>query len=842
MVGARLFPVSRLEAGAAMTLVFMTVIGLPVMGMGFISQLYPIPVFLCSILLNAAVALAAWRLRPFPAIPLAPVGRLSHLERIILILLGVCVIVPIALSLLTFIPSALTYPVGQIDVSYVYLPNVLNFIQRGTVWDFNAIFSYFPFGYELSLSWSMLFLRNFALLGVLQCIPYIGFVAFALLNLMLVLRDKGGKVRQFTLLVCLILLLNMYTTRALYLEIFKSDILGGLGFLGGIFYLLRFWSVPGAGQRRDERHLILVGLCGGLMLSAKLTNVYFLVVLAAAHVLMLLVGDRTTIPILLRRSLRHAVFAGIPFIVVAGPWLIRTLTRLDLYRSDSATVTANQTRLIDLFAKPAFVSAIPVWLPTGCVFVIGAALLAVATFAGTRSRGVIVAGWVGVGLLLFGYYKLYVTQGFFDYLSLQTGPFYVAVVTLIVLVITALVARRQADWVFIMLGLFGCAATVILAIAPYGAGVRPSEPPELAWRIRLQYRYSPALLPLLIIALCALGARLLPKRLSAPGGAYLENSRERGASARWLAVFGIVISAFLIGAQNPAPDRLPDFYENHTSLYTPPANLEATSFFSWINHNVQGEVIYALNIPPGTLYGAGLANRVLYTSSGYSGTDGQQRYRFDDLVPYIEQERIGYIAISFVWNDVIHGALGPTPQVKAELAKLRERYSPIYDDGQYVVLATPFARYVPVDQINYSFETLSASDLFTVGWLPPEDVSGHTVRWTSRTQALIVISVVPERTYQIQFRVVGWAEPGLQNTLRLSVNGKDIALTRSAGTESAESVLYSGIIPAYALSKDGTSLTTLVLSTDRVVATRLVNDIPDPRGIALDRLKIIPAP
>jgi len=124
------------------------------------------------------------------------------------------------------------------------------------------------------------------------------------------------------------------------------------------------------------------------------------------------------------------------------------------------------------------------------------------------------------------------------------------------------------------------------------------------------------------------------------------------------------------------------------------------------------------------------------------------------------------------------------------------------------------------------------------GWRGYEpDGKGGTFRWSVTLTPTVSINLASEADLALEFRIVGWLDPSVVDSLTLSVNGSEIPLTyepiRPFGRE------YHGVLPREILARSGPR-TQLVFHTSHLASTPAAPDVK--LGVALSSLRIRPRP
>src|SRR5689334_18544885 len=213
---ARLFPASRLDTIALTLTLFLSILITATMSVAFLSLLQLIPVTLAVLLLSAFVGWASRWVKPLPTVSFLdaqfkrPTGVIAS---VIWISAWIVCLSSNLLFLGFYLIHAYSYMITNGDVMWIYMPNILNFLQAHSVWDFHGLWAYFSFNYELLFGWGILYTQNYALLAWFHLLPAIGALCYALCILNLVLKDTSAYLRFVGGLVLIPALLFLNTTQ-----------------------------------------------------------------------------------------------------------------------------------------------------------------------------------------------------------------------------------------------------------------------------------------------------------------------------------------------------------------------------------------------------------------------------------------------------------------------------------------------------------------------------------------------------------------------------------------------------------------------------------------------------
>ena len=199
------------------------------------------------------------------------------------------------------------------DVVSFALPNAVRYLQVGSLWSVESAFGIsYPYGYELSVAWPILFFKSESLIGVFHGLFVLAslFYFAALLCLFVGSRWRGAIV-----LGGLILLGLIPPVRQIFWYIGKNDVAVVTFGLSALYFFVRClisWAWP---------RIVAVGISLGLMIGTKAIGLAYLAMFLG---LILLVA-------LLRKDSRHRathmvgaqIVTALIALLVGCPWYIR---------------------------------------------------------------------------------------------------------------------------------------------------------------------------------------------------------------------------------------------------------------------------------------------------------------------------------------------------------------------------------------------------------------------------------------------------------------------------------------------------------------------------------------
>jgi hypothetical protein len=659
---------SRLAPGALLHTVALTGVGfaanliLPATYAGFVGQLNLPGLALAGIILWGAEFWLASRIHPLADVMFAPERPPARVLRIVFVAAWITIGI---MGLLLIVQAIVGItPVVNVDAAWQYFPNMINMVQSGTLLEYNGLTSYFPMAYEILFAWEMVFLRSFVHTPVFHSLFFILSLVYAVLILSFLLRSQRARWRDGAVTVGLILLMSTKIMLLMRQETGKNDLFILVCGLASAYYLLLYWHL-----KRDTRYLVLIGLVCGLYVTAKMTGLSWVGMIGLVHLALLLksTGRKPSI----RALGQHALAAGIPFVIVSLPWAVRLLLRPDIIRNNQVvTDVARFHSAINQLFNGFFYGPSYDWLLYWLMILAGLALVIL-----PRARMLHILGTL---LLVVG---LWLQASSIEF-ETNFGALFTAILAAILLIVRW--PRRidslpdaLAPLLWIVLG-----TMILLMFIPFSAWSDFFEWEGLYF-VTVNYRYSPASYALfLIIIVIALAARWSPKAAAVPQPAQ---ASERHHPSRPYSPLGYVLAVVVIGAfalqtAVGAMRAVQMHYANWEDNFA-----EDTAFFDWLNSQPGGARIYAINMPPMTLYGPGLTHTVYYAIDQFDGYFGNQAYRWEDVEPLVERLSLDYVIISFSYLQVPQSRILPEADVLAEIERMRAAWDIAYQDEQVTV-------------------------------------------------------------------------------------------------------------------------------------------------------------
>jgi hypothetical protein len=134
---------------------------------------------------------------------------------------------------------------------------------------------------------------------------------------------------------------------------------------------------------------------------------------------------------------------------------------------------------------------------------------------------------------------------------------------------------------------------------------------------------------------------------------------------------------------------------------------------------------------------------------------------------------------------------------------------------------------VPLDKVASAVDFSFSQPAPGTGWSVPEN---NRFTWMNARQATLEYTLATDRSYRITFHVFAGMTTQILNSLRLSVNGQHILLSKETAT--AGGWVYSGVIPKSVLGARSEK-TQLTFQVDNVISSRELGVNEDMRTLAV---------
>ncbi|MCA9907452.1 MAG: hypothetical protein KC519_02300, partial [Anaerolineae bacterium] len=132
-------------------------------------------------------------------------------------------------------------PVANSDAVWVYTPNVINFVQAGSLNSFRGILAYFPAAFDMLFVWEIAFVHSISQIPAFHGLLSLTVLLYTVLLAQFLLRSALPFTRHLATLAVVTLILGSDLLTDLTFSTGKNDILVIVCGLASAYYLLRYW-------------------------------------------------------------------------------------------------------------------------------------------------------------------------------------------------------------------------------------------------------------------------------------------------------------------------------------------------------------------------------------------------------------------------------------------------------------------------------------------------------------------------------------------------------------------------------------------------------------------------
>ncbi len=451
------------------------------------------------------------------------------------------------------------HPLSWDVVSY-HLPNVVTYLKAQTWWHIEGTYGYYPGGNELLNLWSMVFLRNDALLGLTTLALVTGSLLATVIIFNLVVPVRSVFWRGIISIGLILGLLNLSEFENLIFDVARNDVT--MLFWG----LVILWAFLKS-KTHTKNWSIVVGIALGLLIGTKPNGLYFLI---ATLILNVVFSNSDNQESVIDR-IRSAFFKILlPALAIGGGWYARNLIQTGQLTPPDQLQAAADLSILQSITNPALYRLNSPFILLITATTASLIPLTIAAFQSSRSR----------------------PQSMPSIRSIPLG------------------LQIVAAW--------NLSAIVALVLTPSGAGYLAGSGKAFL----IQIRYSAVIMPLTGILL-VYALTILLEQLLQPAP-WIDRLQKRSIPLRSrlpLLISGS-IATMLIVLQSTTYRPLVGLPGHEGLIF--PMGQQQSMVYRWVQNNIKNSVIYSIGLRPYGLVGENLNNQVIdrLGSTGWTLTEG----------------------------------------------------------------------------------------------------------------------------------------------------------------------------------------------------------------------------
>ena len=551
-IANRIFPYQPLQSLLSFLSVFWIIITVLQLVMGVFGELNPIGLLSSAVAFSVGEFLQSRRRAvPVQESQKEPIVMVSPLGIGVTVAVGFLGLLPLA----TMLNEAWTqvrsvHPLSWDVVSY-HLPNVVTYLQAQTWWKIEGTYGHYPGGNELLNLWSMVFLRNDALLGLTTLTLVAGSLLATVVIFNLVVPIRSAFWRGIISVGLILGLLNLSEFQNLIFDIARNDVTM-------LFWeLVVLWALLKS-KTRTENWSIVVGIALGLLIGTKPNGLYFLIAALFLNIIFSNSEKQESVTDRIRSAFLKIL---LPALAIGSGWYIRNLIQTgQLTPIDQLKAAADLSILQSITNPQLYILNVPfIILVTATI----ASLipLLIAAFQSSRSSSRSQSQSIP---------------------SIRSIPLGLQIV---------------AAW--------NLSAIVALVLTPSGAGYLAGSGKVFL----IQIRYSAVVMPLTGILLVYALTALLENALQPSPWIDRLQKRSIPLRSRLPLLISGSIATMLILLQSATYRPLVGLPGHEGLIF--PMGQQQSKVYRWVQTNIKNSVIYSIGLRPYGLFGDNLTNQVI---------------------------------------------------------------------------------------------------------------------------------------------------------------------------------------------------------------------------------------
>ena len=560
-IANRIFPYQPLQSLLSFLSLFWIIITVLQLVMGIFGQLNPIGLLCAAIAFSLAEFLQSRsRAVPVRETHKEPIVMLSPLGIGVTIVLGFLGLLPLGTMLNeAWAQVRSVHPLSWDVVSY-HLPNVVTYLKAQTWWHIEGTYGHYPGGNELLNLWSMVFLRNDALLGLTTLALVAGSLLATVVIFNLVVPVRSVFWRGIISMGLILGLLNLSEFQNLIFDIARNDVTM-------LFWeLVILWAFLKS-KTHTENWSIVVGIALGLLIGTKPNGLYFLIAILILNIVFSNSENQESVI----DRIRSAFFKILlPALAIGASWYARNLIQTGQLTPSDQLKAAADLSILQSITNPQLYTLNSPFIILIIATIASLTPLTIAAFQSSQSRPQSIP-------------------------SIRSIPLGLQIV---------------AAW--------NLSAIVALVLTPSGAGYLAGSGKAFL----IQIRYSAVIMPLTGILLIYALTILLEQALQPTPWIDRLQKRSIPPRSRLSLLISGSIATMLIVLQSATYRPLVGLPGHEGLIF--PMGQQQSMVYRWVQNNIKNSVIYSIGLRPYGLVGENLNNRVIdrLGSTGWTLAEG----------------------------------------------------------------------------------------------------------------------------------------------------------------------------------------------------------------------------